>query len=580
MIEISEDKDRGRALFDMYPNAIRDLVIRRKSEYFGSKTYKALKNNCTVMDRYIDNKIRGLSSNISDISPEMLRKSYHDYTALLHKFFENDPFFSVEQAGDITSDESRYITQIISDNTKETKYRDECFTWTVDHVVRYGTAVTYSFAVTDYGSNLLTTVPDPESYGHSYIHEYGAGKPAVISMPVHPLNAIFDPNANFMTLPDYNGILADITVSSLHQLIDNDYYIQDKLNKVIEDIKGGYPDSHWYNGDENEKKDFSLGHASIAYMYMNLPIDGNEDDPTIYAIEECAGEIIRIEEHSVDNSTIPIATTKVLPRQFDWFGNSPLLEKIPLHNLQHWTINTFIESTAKALDRIVFYRSGELPVEAMNARHQTGGLVPYAGQEPDLSKLMYAPNVNNTPFRDMDWIMQLARREDQETSVMPSFNPQSEGGPTNKTLGGAQMMASIGELRVSKHVLDMTKGQKRVGRQVVDLLKNVLPDDSQEKQLLLKNYCLAIKTSNVFNYARDAVDTSNRLTEAVNYLKTQVPEFKAIKLSQLIKDWLRATTKNDDIDTYYDENLISQQAPGGNLSPSNNPGGSPNEGMQ
>lgn len=568
MIQVPEGYDRGAFLMQQFPEEIKNMVLSRKTGYFGSKKYKALRNNCELMDMYIDDKA-GNSNAMSNVSPKIIRKAYHDYSALFHKFFENDPFFSIRCSNTMSPDEEKQITELLAENSEKTEYRDNCFTWTVDHIVRYGTSGTYSFAVSDLNSNSLITVQDDDAYGDStYIQEYSSGVPAVISLAIHPLNVIYDPNANFMTLPDYKGFLADIYISNLAQLIDMENYIPEAVIKAVESLKNGMPDQYWYSGEYSNKADYSKGHGSLSYLWMKLPFEGNEDDPTTYAIEEIAGEIIRIEENTLDNNTIPLSISRVLPRQFEWFGNSPLIEKISLQNLQHWTINTFVESTAKAMDRIVLYRPGDgLDEYAINSRHQVGGLVPYRGQNPDLSSLMFSPKIDNVPFRDMDYIVQMARREDQETSVMPNFNPQSEGGPTNKTLGGAQMMASIGELRFSKHVLDVAKGQKVVGKHQIQLFKNVLSDDDPVKSALIKQHSVEIKTSNVFNYVREGIEAGNRLTEVVNYKKTGIPDFEGLQIDTFIKDWLRAVTKHDDIDAYYTAESAAalQQPPGGGL---------------
>lgn len=578
MIQIPEGIDRGKFLIERFPDAVKDMVIRRKQEYFGSRQYKALKNNCQIMDMYIDNKEGNMNSGMSNVAPKIIRKAYHDYQALFHKFFENNPFFSVRRSSDMTPEDVSAITQILAENTEKTEYRDQCFSWTIDHITRYGTSATYSFAVDDLNSNSYTTVKSEGAYGDStYQQQYRNGEIAAISIPIHPLNVIIDPHCNFMTLPDYKGLLLDIYMSNLAELAHNPNYINSAVNKAFRQIKDGMPDEYWYNGSYTDKMDFSKGHGSICYLWTRLPFEGNEADPTIYAIEEIAGEIIRIEENTLDDGTIPLAITRTLPRQFDWFGNTPLLEKISLQNLQHWTFNTMIESTAKAMDRLIFYRAGSIDEYAINSRHQTGGLVPYRGEELDLSRLMYAPKLDNIPFRDMDYLVQLARREDQETSVMPNFNPQSEGGPTNKTLGGAKMMASIGELRFSKHVLDVAKGQKVVGSNQISLLKNVMSDSDPRKQFITKQHCIEVKTANVFNYVSDTIEAGNRLTEAINYTKTGIPEFAGFKFKTFIEDWLRATTKHDDIDEYYEEPVQPAGQAGSQGIPSPAPG-APNMG--
>lgn len=561
-IQSPEGHDRGKFLIKKYPNAVKNMVLQRKDSYFQSKKYRALRNNCLLMDDYIDGKNNRYSSAISDISPQIIRRGYHEFTALFQKFFENDPIFSVRRGTQLSIAEERVLIGLLSNNAEKTYFRDRCLAWSIDHIVRYGTFATYSFAVDDYNANSLQTVKDDQAYDDTtYKQIYTPGEQAIVSMPIHPLNVIVDPNSNFMLTPDYKGFQSDICIAELNMLLENELYEIENLKKAIEACKAGQSNEYWYNG-ESERADYSKGHATICYMWTKLPFEGNEDDGTIYAIEEIGGEIIRIDENPLDGNTIPLAIGRVHPRQYDWFGNSPLVDKVQLHNLQSWTINSFVESTAKAMDRMVLYNEGDLDTTAINNRHQTGGLIPYRGSKTDLSQLMYPVSFQNNSFRDMDWLMQLARREDQDSSSMPNFNPQSEGGPTNKTLGGAQMMASIGEMKMVKHVNDMASGIKDVGMHQLSIMKNITPDDEMIKILLMKDMSLSVKTSNVFNYVRDGIDAQNRITQIINWMATGNQVFNNIQLEDMVKDWLRATTKREDIGSYYQEQQPSAQPPG------------------
>lgn len=553
MIRVPEGMDRGTALYKMYPGAVTQMVLKNKTTWFSSQQYKALRNNCTLMDQYIDKKNPSVATYMSDISPQLIRRGYHEYTALLDKFFENEPMFSIRRNSGIPPESESAIISLLSDNIEKTYYRERCFSWTKDHIVRYGTAVTYTYAVDDFNSNSLLTVKSPDE--NSYTQQYQEGQPAVISTPIHPLNIIIDPATNFMMPYGFLGILSSICISGMYMLLDNPLYNQNELKEAIEKAKSGYADEHWFSGENKDRKDFTKGEANISYIWTKLPFEGNEDDNRWYAVEEVAGKIIRIEENVLDGNTIPVSISRILPRQYTWYGNSPLCDKIALQNLQHWQINSYIESMARLNDRIVLYSDGDLDATALNSRHTNGGLVPYRGNKTDLSTLMYSPNLGSTAFRENDWLMQFTRREDQDSSAIPNFNPQSEGGPTNKTLGGAQMMASIGEMKMAKYVSDMAIGLKDVAKHQHVMLINMIPDDEPVKPLLLGDVSFSVKTSNVFNYIREGIDAQNRISQLINWLATGRPEFNGIKLDSYIKEWVRATSKREDIDDYYDENM-------------------------
>jgi hypothetical protein len=552
MIQVGENVDRGQALFAKYEQAITNMVMSRKQQWFDSPQYRGLKSNCRQMDMYIDNNAAPASTFISDITPQTIRRGYNEYVSLFNKFLETDPLFSVRKQVGISPEQERAIMEFITNNLEKTCYRERCLSWSIDHIVRYGTAATYSFAVTDYNANSLMTVKDG-AYEGTYRQEYQNGENAVVSTPIHPLNVIFDNRANFMIQPDFIGFIGDICVSNIATLLENPAYIRKNLNEVFEQCKKGLPDKHWFDGENTEVRNFSRGHSNISYMWTRLPFESNEDDPKFYTIELIGDKVIRIEENVLDSNTIPLAIKRILPRQYTWYGNSPLVDKICVQNLQYWLINTTVESTARLMDRIVLYRAGDLDVTAINSRHQTGGLVPYTGQETDMSKLLHSPEMKNPAYRENDWLMQLTRREDQDSSAMPNFNPQSEGGPTNKTLGGAQMMASIGEIKMARMVNDMCIGLKDVAKHHLILLRNIM---TGEKDNILGNIQFTTKISNVFNYIREGIDSKNRLMDIINIKATKMPQAAVVKTGRFIEDFIRNSLKRENIDDYVDLNAL------------------------
>jgi hypothetical protein len=582
MIQTTEGKDRGQELFRMFGKAITDLVFSRKKQWFDSQQYRGLQNRCRSMDSYIDNTNPTATSLVSDITPQTMRKAYNEYTALFRKFLETDPLFSVDRLSGIPAQQEHMIVDTITNNIKKTYFRERCLYWNIDDMVRYGTGAIYSFATNDYNANSLMTVKSEEGYEAAYNQVKQPGESAIVSVPVHPLNVIMDPRSNFMSAPGWMGFIGDICVANISILKDNPNYIGENVKAIFEQCKKGLPDEHWFDGSSKEARNFTRGHSNITYLWTMLPFEGNEDDSTWYAIEAIGDKIIRIDENPLDGNTIPLALQRIMPRKYTWYGNSPIEDKICIQNLQYWLINTTIESTARLMDRIVIYRQGTLDAEAINARHQTGGLVPYAGQEPDLSKLMYSPQFPNVAFRENDWLMNLMRREDQDSSAMPNFNPMSEGGPTNKTLGGAQMMASIGEIKMSNMVDQYVTGLKDVPKQHLALMKNITMGN---KDHMLGDVQFTCKVSNVFNYQREAVDSQNRLSQLINFKATQLPHFKAVKTGQFVEDFVRNSVKRENIEDYCDVKVLkmldqqeiqsAMQPPQMSIAPGAVPGGAP-----
>jgi hypothetical protein len=317
----------------------------------------------------------------------------------------------------------------------------------------------------------------------------------------------------------------------------------------------------------DEKQGQTKRHTNISYLLLTLPIKDNEDDPNWYCVEMVNDKIIKIEANALDFNTIPITTCALIPRLYNWTGNTPLEDKIAIQNMMIWLINTEVESTMKLTDRIVLYREGELDVAAVNNRHRTGGFVPYKGQEQDLSRLLFSPQFQDTARGNVDWLVREMRQEDQESSpVVNMQNKYNQGGMNNSTLGAAQMQAGIGEMLVSNQVKCLVKGLKQSFIHQLELLKQTATSEGVkigeqkvvDKAALLPKLEVTIKTSNVYTYSQDAQDTQNQITQIINYKATKLPEFNAIKLKPQIERLIRAYVKREDVAEYIDDDVFKQ----------------------
>jgi hypothetical protein len=566
MIQSPDNIDRGAYLFSKYGDTITAMVNSRVEQWAQSTQFQGFRNNCRSMDQYIDCSAPSVSTFISDLTPPVIRKAYFEFSALFAKFLETDPLFSIRRQNGVTVQQEREVQAFLSDNTEKTCFREKCLPWLIDNTVRYGTFAAYTFATSEFNANSLMTIKGDDGDFGDYKQIMGQGEGAIVTTALHPLNIIIDPRSNYQVVPAYLGFIGDISVANIVRLKENPAYVQDKLAEVIELCKKGLPDEYWFAGTGIEaRRDLTRGHSQIRYLWTDLPFEGNEDDSTVYCVEVIGGRVIRIEENVVDGGVIPLALGRVFPRPYSYWGNSPLTEKVQVQNMMYWLINAQIESTARAMDRIVLYNKGDIDAEALNSRHTIGGLVGVENK-PDLSKLLFSPQMPASGFQQADWLVQEMRREDQDTSAMPNFNPQSEGGPTNKTLGGAQIMASIGELKIGALVNQMAIGLKDIAKHVVFLQRNLATEQmiplsngqTINKESLLGNLSFTCKISNVFNYIREAIDAKNRLMDIINLQATKRPEMQALRVSAFLNEFVRASVKRENIDDYVNTQLLDR----------------------
>jgi hypothetical protein len=543
MIKVDENKDRGRALFEKFPQALTNYVIDRKTSHFKSKAYAGLRNRCRLNDDMIDNIYKTTQSFISDVAPPIIRKAYKEFNAIFNKFLENDPLYSIEEDEGRLPEEIELIQQVTNNGLKKSEFRKETLPWLVDSAVRYGTFAAYTFATNDENATSLMTVLDQEGGPSDYTQIHGKGENVVVTTAIHPLNTIVDPRSNWMVKPTYKGFIGDISIANLCALRKNEHYIQKTLEEAIKLSKNGLQDKDWFGGSGfAELKDYSRGHTSIVYLWTMLPFEGNEDDPAWYCVEFVGDQIIRIEQNTLDFNTIPIATGVVIPRPYTWSGNTPLEDKIAIQNMMNWLINTEFMITAKLMDRIRLYRSGEIDVVALNARHNTGGMVEYKGQEPDLSKLIYDVPNTDTSQRNMDWLVKEMRQEDQESSSLPNLNNRYGMTAGSKTLGAANMAAGIGEMLTGEYIKNINKGLAEIANQRLVIERAIAPDQIDigggrmiPKEAILGKVKHSVVMSDFYNYVKALQEATNANGAVINWKATKVPEAAGFKLEEFRK---------------------------------------------
>jgi hypothetical protein len=566
MIEVKNpNKDRGRQLYEMHGEAITAMCLERIKAALSGSQHTRLKTSCDLIDNYIDNTNPKIAQFVSDIAPTTIRKAYWEYIALFSKFLETPPIFSISGSGDKGIDAKR--TALISGNNDKTYFKERCLDWCVDQIVRYGTTAVYSYIVDDYNANSLLTV---NGYGSEtgYTQQASAGDLAVLHMPIHPLNVIMDPRATYQSNADYQGFISDICLSDISRLLDNDQYIAKNVKEAFDSAKesNGGNEKLWHCGNTN-KQDFSKGHTTIKYLWSKLNFEGNEDDPNTYAIEIIQDKIVRIDTNNLDGNIIPISTIKIMPRLYDWYGTSVLIDKIPIQNAQYFLTNATIEAFTRQSDDIKLFNSGSIDIGALNSRRKRGGFVPVDERGVNLADLIHTvPQVNNA-YRENDYLTQEMRRFDADTSAMPNFNPQNQGGPGGggQTLGGQQMIASIGELKMGKLVSQMASGLKDIPKNDMALFINGMDDkeplimangEQITKLEIIGQSVFVCNVSNVYNYQREGIDAANRLNMVVNRMATKLPQFQTIRLAPFIEDELRNALKGQNLEGYIDRKAL------------------------
>lgn len=577
MIEVPEGEDRGRFIYDHYKKAVSNFCNDRKHTYFNSEVRSNLKNRVSTLDKVIDLKFDDNKSFISEIALPICNKRYRELGAFTRKYFENDPLitFTPVEGTQITA--AKYRQKIVNGNFVTTRFRENCLHWLIDSIARYGSCVSFTQYVEGFGQSGKKTVYKPgEVVPYQQIKTQQTRKSA-ITYPIHVLNYFCDPQKNYFNYAQYEGFIDCWPISQLYLCLNDPNYIKENVELAIKEFNKGTTDEDWYGGQGlAEARDYSRATVNISRMWATLPFEGNEDDYTEYYIEFIDDIILRIQESELDNNQRPIKAGCLISRPDVWYGNTDIENVIPHQNTSNWLLNTQVESQMKIMDRILLVRKGTIDVPSLNARHANGGFVFYDGQFDDPSKLMYQVQAKDLGLNGLDWLNREIKQSIQESSPIVNMqNKYNEGGLNNSTLGAAQMMAGIGEVMQSDMMKNFAYVIEHIGRISGEILTVMLDDQIQvpvgngqyetiDKYQMMGEFEGKVETSMKINDVIDFQNKANRLTQFLNWMGTQRPEFQEINVRKLVKDVLKSSIGEfDNIEDYYNppQQQIAAQNP-------------------
>lgn len=574
MIEVPEGIDRGQALYDQFPDTITNAVIDRKSSYFDSvKVYKSLKKRCGILDDIIDLRFKSNDAFVAEVALPIGRKRKRELDAFIRKYFENDPLVTYTELPGTPEEFAKNRQMLVNKNWVSTHFRKNALHWLIDSLGRYGACCGYTQAVEGYGQGgkrLMYNVDGFGSYGRMPTQNT---RKNAITYPIHILNYFCDVNSSYSNVKPFEGFIDTWTVAQLRMCLNDENYIAENVEKILQSCKKGTSDKDWYGGNGlAEKRDETRYTFNVNKFWGKLQFSGNEDDDTEYYIEFVDNKIIRIHESELDCNERPIKTGCLLTRPEVWWGNTDLEDVIPHQNVSNWLINTQIEGTMRLMDRFIMMPKGKIDISAINNRHQLGGVVYYDGAF-DPSREVFQLQQKDYALQNLDWLNRELKQSVQESSPVVNLqNKYNEGGLNNSTLGAAQMVASIGEILQSDMMQNVSWFIESVADVSANILTNVLDDQfmipSQNGGKVINKYemmgdfeCQTV-SSLTMNDVQEFTDWSNKLTQFLNWMGTGHPAFQNINMERVVKDIVSSGFKKyGDPDKYWNPQPQIQQQP-------------------
>lgn len=568
MIEAPQGIDRGLFLYRKFSKTVTNYCVDRKATYFDSiNVFKPLKSRVQIIDDIIDMKFPQNEAFIADVAMPIVRKRWREINAFIRKYFENDPLVSYTALGDTPEENAKNRQSLVNRNFVSTDFREKAFRWMIDSAARYGTYVTFTQYVEKTGRNAgLTSVYDPNSVDPYQRIYPTTRKQNALTLPVHVLNYFCDPKRNCYTRGSWEGFIDCWPISTLFSLLNDENYIRENVESIIEKCKEGSTDQQWYGGQgEAELRDYSRATVNVTRMFTTLNFEGNHDDSTEYYVELIDNKIIRINESGLDENERPITTGTLINRTNVWWGNSDVEDIIPLQNVSIWLINTEIEGTMKLMDNPIFVQKGTLDVADWNNRHQLNGIVYYDEDRISPDKLAYQLQRRDNSLANLDWVQREIKQSIQESSpVVNMQNKYNEGGLNNSTLGAAQMVASIGEILQSDMMNNFSYGLMHIGKVSANILEIMLDEQFAipvknrsvvlQKHQIMGVFDMISESSMKLNDVTEFTKAVNHLTQFLNWRGTGDPAFQGVNIPKLIKDVVKyGKGWYSNVDDYYTE---------------------------
>lgn len=438
--------------FGDYERLITEFVMARKRTYFDSECYKYLKRRHdrlrdAIDMKYPSNKNNSLSSKIAF---SFIRQRYLHRRAVTANAFSSDPIGSVDPIGDTSFENAANLQDLLSSNFKYTDFRTRCFDKLIDSSSRFGAHVCYTQYQPNFRKGFKTVYQPDALVQYQRVAVDNSATKTVCNFPIHILNYFQDPYEPNSEDSYYRGFIDHWRVSELVNCatVEPDNYIADNLERVISSgKKSGFSDENRYYDGKNEKTDSSHVGVDVTRMWTIMPINGNEDDDTVYYVEMVGDTIIRFQISPYDEDIVPLTTGCFRNRPDYWWGNPDSEDVMSHENFYNLMMQIVADMAMKSTDTMTFYPRGYgFDIDDLANRHETGGMIGYDMKNTPMQNMLYtwSQPVN---LNGMDYVLREVKESAQNlTTTTDLTRGYNQGGLNNSTATAAAMMQQQGDI--------------------------------------------------------------------------------------------------------------------------------------
>ncbi len=444
--------------FPKYHKDISKYILSRLDMTDKSECKKLLKKRIERLNSSWDMQVAGSTGGrtsgqnyLAQMSYGLVKQQQLTLRAIFSNNFRPDPIFSLRAIGNTPQENAINMQDIMQANNEQTQFRQLVLQPVIDHVCRWGIAVTY----TEYCNNQKRgwrTVADP-----MYIaaRKYGIIKNThnAVTTVINPLNYGQNPNIVSCEDSDYRYCRERWKLSKLIDRIKSypDLYIKENVEKVIKEVKASNGlDKEYYDpqGRQTIKDYDGVAINDIVRGQFQIGLEGNEDDSQYYYVEMVGPHIIRFQDNPYDMNLNQFQVLTAEPRMEYFWGNTAAEYSIGNENMLNLLLGISMENALESMKKYIFYNKNAIDPN-MWAHAASNGKIPVdVNKDVSLNNLLWTYQPQDTSGSQVGDAYARILENDQRFSTTPDLNrPTSQGGPANKTATAANIMSNKGDTK-------------------------------------------------------------------------------------------------------------------------------------
>jgi hypothetical protein len=532
--------------FENYESKIADYVKTRVSAYYKSDCFKLL-----------DRRIQDLGQS-NDLKPGSLRRNEFNShvvfpivkersllrTAITSANYRSNDIFILSASGDTPPENGEQAEKVLNLNMQHTFFRVKSLKNGIKRASKFGTCVMYTYW-REQAKARRATVYDPATgmYSRSEVMQNFKNSDNVeIDLRDYFQNPdVADPDES-----DFQGHYKRMHISELYNLLDDEQYIAENLQKAIKKAKdnAGYTSKPYFEYDEKRWG------VDVIHFEGKLNLKGNEDDDTNYICEMVGDEIIKLSRDNYDQDIRSYTVINFDKRAEFWWGN-PDCEYVVAHeNFLNILLSMTADNALASMNQYVFFRKDTIdPADVMN-RMKNRGFIPVDAGNLPLSQLVqpfqpgglnmgaveYAVNVVNESVQKMSTKVDLTRQTNKGQGVLQ-----------NSTATAANILAGQADVLEAEIIENFDMGVIEVGRKNLIMLQQFLeelffvrprpqlPEKLVRKYQILGTYDMVINSTMQKSKPNELLRLQNLLTWFINVMNTPAVSQMGINLAPIIR---------------------------------------------